>query len=320
VRVSAPGAAYPRHQGEPGVEAASSHLSCAFRRLHRPLALWSLKAAGSRFYVFCHHSSYRDVLCAEARVKGFIDPTPIKGGVTVRGGWPEVWRANLELRGASRVLARVAAFRAFHLAQLDKRARRVAWSEFLRPDVPVRVEAACKGSRIYHAGAATQRIEKAIREELGAPISAEAEVVVKARIDDDLCTISIDTSGESLHKRDHKEAVHKAPLRETQAAHFLRQCGYDGTEAVIDPMCGSGTFVTEAAEIAAGLKPGRSRRFAFEQLAGFDEAAWSRMRGAGDGAGGDGDIKPAYGSMAATGTRGPSPRAGPTRRLRASPG
>ena len=75
-------------------------------------------------------------------------------------------------------------------------ARRVAWGEILRPDVPVRVEAACKGSRIYHAGAATQRIEKAIREELGAPISAEAEVVIKARIDDDLCTISIDTSGE----------------------------------------------------------------------------------------------------------------------------
>jgi putative N6-adenine-specific DNA methylase len=69
------------------------------------------------------------LLCAEARDKGFIDPTPIKGGVTVRGGWPEVWRANLELRGASRVLARVGAFRAFHLAQLDKRARRVAWGE-----------------------------------------------------------------------------------------------------------------------------------------------------------------------------------------------
>ena len=223
------------------------------------------------------------MLCAEARDKGFIDPTPIKGGVTVRGGWPEVWRANLELRGASRVLARVGAFRAFHLAQLDKRARRVAWGEILRPDVPVRVEAACKGSRIYHAGAATQRIEKAIREELGAPISAEAEVVIKARIDDDLCTISIDTSGKSLHKRNHKEAVHKAPMRETLASLFLRQCGYDGTEPVVDPMCGSGTFVIEAAEIAAGLKPGRSRRFAFEQLASFDEAAWHRLRGAGSG-------------------------------------
>jgi len=249
---------------------------------------------------FLHHSSYRDVLCAEAREKGFIDPTPIKGGVTVRGGWPEVWRANLELRGASRVLVRVSAFQAFRLPQLDMRAHRVAWSEFLRPDMPVRVVVACNlGSHIYHAWAATQRIEKAIQEELGAPVSAEDEIVIKARINDGLCTISIDTSGESLHKRNHKEAVHKAPMRETLAPLFLRQCGYDGTEAVVDPMCGSGTFVIEAADIATGLKPGRWRHFAFEQLAGFDEAAWSRMRGAGGGAGGADDTKPAvrfYGS------------------------
>lgn len=220
------------------------------------------------------------VLCAEIQAAGFAEPTPVKGGVTVKGGWPEVWRANLELRGATRVLARIGAFRAFHLAQLDKRARRLAWGDILRADVPVRVEASCKGSRIYHAGAAAQRIERAIREELGAPVSPEAEVCVKARIDDDLCTISIDTSGESLHRRDHKEAVHKAPLRETLAALFLRQCGYDGREPVVDPMCGSGTFVIEAAEIAAGLKPGRSRRFAFEQLATFDAAAWQGLRGA----------------------------------------
>ena len=217
-------------------------------------------------------------LCEEARALGFAEPTPVKGGVTVRGGWPEVWRANLEFRGATRVLARIAAFRAFHLAQLDKRARKVAWAEALRPDVPVRVEASCKGSRIYHAGAAAQRIQRAIQEELGAPVSDEAEVVVKARIDDDLCTISLDTSGESLHKRGHKEAVNKAPIRETMAALFLRQCGFTGREPVVDPMCGSGTFVIEAAEIAAGLKPGRSRRFAFEQLASFDDAAWQRMR------------------------------------------
>lgn len=223
------------------------------------------------------------VLCAEAQAKGFREPMAVKGGVTVRGGWPEVWRANLEIRGASRVLARIGAFRAFHLAQLDKRARRLAWGDVLRPDVPVRVEASCKGSRIYHAGAAAQRIATAIREELGAPVSAEAEIQVKARIDDDLCTVSIDTSGESLHKRNHKEAVNKAPMRESLASLFLRQCGYDGAEPVVDPMCGSGTFVIEAAEIAAGLHSGRSRRFAFEMLAGFDEAAWQRLRGTGGG-------------------------------------
>lgn len=222
------------------------------------------------------------VLRAEARAKGFKAATSVKGGVTVTGGWPEVWRANLEIRGAARVLARIAAFRALHLAQLDKRARKVPWRTILRADVPFRVEAACKHSRIYHQGAAAQRIERAISDELGASASPHespgAALAIKARIDDDLCTISVDTSGDSLHKRGHKEAVAKAPMRENMAALFLSQCGYDGSEPVVDPMCGSGTFVIEAAEIAAGLKPGRSRRFAFEQLASFDAAVWQRLR------------------------------------------
>ena len=221
------------------------------------------------------------VLCAEARAKGFKAARSVTGGVTVAGGWPEVWRANLEIRGASHVLARIDAFRALHLAQLDKRARKVAWGGVLRADVPFRVEATCKGSRIYHSGAAAERIETAIREELGAPFSPDAKVCIKARIEDDLCTISIDTSGEPLHKRGHKEAVNKAPMRESLASLFLRQCGFDGAEPVVDPMCGSGTFVIEAAEIAAGLNPGRSRRFAFEQLANYDEAAWGKLRDAG---------------------------------------
>ncbi|MGH6753003.1 MAG: THUMP domain-containing protein, partial [Bradyrhizobium sp.] len=145
-------------------------------------------------------------LCAEARAAGFRAPTSVKGGVTVTGGWPDVWRANLEIRGASHVFARIAAFRALHLAQLDKRARKLAWGEFLRKDVPFRVEASCKHSRIYHQGAAAQRIENAIKDQLGAPLSPDAELCIKVRIEDDLCTISVDTSGESLHKRGHKEA------------------------------------------------------------------------------------------------------------------
>lgn len=239
---------------------------------------------------------FESVLCAEARERGFKAPTPVTGGVTVQGGWPEVWRANLEIRGAARVLARIAEFRALHLAQLDKRARKVPWGAFLRPDVPFRVEASCKHSRIYHQGAAAQRIRDAIADQLGAPFSPEADLCIKARIDDDLCTISIDSSGEALHKRGHKEEVAKAPMRENLAALFLRQCGYDGTEAVLDPMCGSGTFVIEAAEIAGGLNPGRSRRFPFEQLAGFDAAAWQRLRDQARGAGSDTKAVRFYGS------------------------
>ena len=202
------------------------------------------------------------------------------GGVNVRGDWHDVWRANLHLRGANRVLARIGSFRVMHLAQLDKRARKFLWCDVLRPDVPVKVEVTCRKSRVYHAGAATQRIETAITEELGAPISKDAAIRVMVRIEDDLCTISLDTSGELLHKRGHKEAVGKAPMRETLASMFLRQCGYDGREPVVDPMCGSGTFVIEAAEMAMGLPAGRARAFGFEQLASFDASAWDEMKAA----------------------------------------
>ena len=220
------------------------------------------------------------VLCEEVRAKAFKRPKTVPGGVVTRGGWPEVWRANLWIRGAGRVLARIAAFRVTHLAQLDSLAHRVPWASVLRPDIPFRVEAACSGSRIYHSGAAAERIATAIRDTLGAPESPDAGITVMARIDHDLCTISVDTSGEMLHKRGYKEAINAAPMRETMAALFLRQCGFDGREPVLDPMCGSGTFVIEAAEIAAGLKPGRMRHFAFEHLAHFDGAAWQAMRAA----------------------------------------
>ena len=219
------------------------------------------------------------VLADEARERGF-DVTGVEpGGVTMTGDWPEVWRANLELRGATRVLVRLGDFMAFHLAQLDKRARKFPWADVLQPDIPVRVDVATsRKSKIYHAGAATKRFETALIESAGMTIAADAPVILKIRIDDNRVTISVDTSGEPLHKRGHKEAVGKAPLRETLAALFLRQCGFDGTQQVFDPMCGSGTFVIEAAEIAADLQAGRVRSFAFQHLVGCDAAAVQRLR------------------------------------------
>lgn len=219
-------------------------------------------------------------LQGEAVELGFAEARRIPGGVVVSGNWSEAWRANLDLRGAVRVLVRIAEFRVTHLAQLDKRARRFDWATHLRADCAVRVDAVCRKSKLYHAGAVRQRVETAIRDELGAEVSPEAEVSLKVRLDHDVCTISIDTSGEGLHKRGHKPAVAKAPMRETLAALFLRECGFDGRETVLDPMCGSGTFLIEAAEMARGLAPGRSREFAFEYLPSFDAADWAAMKAA----------------------------------------
>ena len=221
-------------------------------------------------------------LLQEVQQAGFKQAKATGGGVTIQGGWNDVWRANLTLRGASKVLARIGEFRAFHLAQLDKRARKFPWGDTLTSGHIVKVEVVTnRKSKIYHAGAAIERIERAISEEFGAKIAAsmeEAEIIIKARIDDNNVILSVDTSGAGLHKRGHKQAMGKAPIRETMASLLLRACEFNGMEPVFDPMCGSGTFLIEAAEISRGLMAGRSRSFAFEKLASYDEQAVQAVR------------------------------------------
>src|SRR5690606_28005276 len=87
------------------------------------------------------------VLWEEIKALRFRAAKQIPGGVTVKGNWRDVWRANLEVRGANKVLARIDTFSAFHLTQLDKRSRHVAWGDILDKDVPFRVEAVCKSSK-----------------------------------------------------------------------------------------------------------------------------------------------------------------------------
>jgi len=222
------------------------------------------------------------LLLDEVIERGFQRAKASGGGVTIWGDWNDVWRANLTLRGASKVLARIGEFRAFHLAQLDKRSRKFPWGDTLMPGHTVKVEVVTnRKSKIYHAGAAIERIERAIHEEFGAKIAEtmeEADIIIKTRIDDNNVRLSVDTSGVGLHKRGYKQAMGKAPLRETMAALALRGCGYDGTETVLDPMCGSGTFLIEAAQISRNFMAGRSRNFAFERLVSYNADAVQNLK------------------------------------------
>ncbi len=218
------------------------------------------------------------LLAEEAAEIGLSRVKAVPGGVTARGGWLDVWTANLRLRGASRVLVRIGRFRATRLEDVDAAAQRLPWAAFLRRDVPVRLDVSARQSRLYHTGALAERIGTALARHLGVVLAEDAPVTVQARMDRDQCLVSVDTSGDLLHKRGFKRAVGKAPLRETLAALFLRACDYRGRGHVIDPMCGSGTILIEAAEIALGLTPGRERAFAFEHLAGFEPQTWEALR------------------------------------------
>ncbi|MEO0389563.1 MAG: class I SAM-dependent RNA methyltransferase [Pseudomonadota bacterium] len=229
------------------------------------------------FFAICL-PGFEAELARELTALGLRVTSVTPGGVELSGQWPDIWAANLGSRMATRILVRIATFMAFHPAQLDKRARKMDWAAWLPPGAQVKVEVSTnRKSKIYHAGAAQTRIEGAL-DAAGYQTQGDDAVALKVRIDDNRVTLSLDTSGAPLHKRGHKQAVGKAPLRETMAAAFLAQCGFDGTQPVYDPMCGSGTFPIEAAEMAAKLQPGRARKFAFQDFPGFDPEVFASLR------------------------------------------
>jgi putative N6-adenine-specific DNA methylase len=206
------------------------------------------------------------------------------GGVAFRANDLELFEANLRLRTASRVIVRIAEFRATAFHELERLARGVRWDEFVAPGGAVRLRVTCRKSRLYHSDGVAERVAGAItRRVSGATIASakreadddmEAELPAQraqlfvVRFANDVCTISADSSGELLHRRGYRLATAKAPLRETLAAAMLLAVGYDGSAPLMDPMCGAGTIAIEAALIARRIAPGISREFACERWPG----------------------------------------------------
>lgn len=199
---------------------------------------------------------------ARLGIKASAEP----GGVAWRGPATDIATANLELRTASRVLFRTAEFRARTFHELERRARRVDWDRFVASTDTVRLRTTCRKSALYHEGAVAQRILEAIEERTGcrgstgSPDDEEGDTspgqLFVVRFFRDLCTISADTSGDLLHRRGYREALAKAPLRETLAAAMLLASGWQPDAALLDPFCGSGTIAIEATLIVRDIAPG----------------------------------------------------------------
>ncbi len=216
-------------------------------------------------------------LCAaELRALGIARAHQDSGGVAWRGSFESLVRANLWLRTASRVLVRIARFRATEFYELERQAKRIPWERFVAQRARVEFRVTCRKSKLYHSDAVAQRFAEAIArqsraivgpsesenaaddEELDAP---DRQLFI-VRFVHDVCTVSADSSGALLHFRGYRQALAKAPLRETLAAAVLLGSGWTGDAPLVDPMCGSGTIPIEAARIARHIAPGRSRTFA----------------------------------------------------------
>lgn len=211
--------------------------------------------------------------------------TPLAGGVESEGNIAALYRLNLHLRCASRVLLRVGEFSAPGFEELRRRAGRIPWEQWLRSGKPLALRVTCHKSRLYHSGAVAQRLAEGIGQRLGgAPSLAKAEEdpgsevqTVVCRLEHDHCTLSVDSSGELLHRRGYRLRTAKAPLRENLAAALLVQMGYDGSRVFIDPFCGSGTLPIEAALLSTRTAPGLRRSFQFMNWAGFEPRLWESL-------------------------------------------
>ncbi len=213
--------------------------------------------------------------------RGRVETLP--GGVEFSGDLETVYRANLLLRTASRVLARLSTFYATDFSELRTKASRLPWERYLRPDQPVSIRATCRESKLYHSDAVIERVLGAIGDRLGASVTLGATADEEAdrpaqlavvRLFKNRCTVSVDASGALLHRRGYRLATAKAPLRETLAAGLVLASGWDGRAPLLDPFCGAGTIPIEATLWARNIAPGKARDFAFMAWPDFTPDVW----------------------------------------------
>jgi putative N6-adenine-specific DNA methylase len=230
------------------------------------------------------------------------------GGVAFAGDLDRLYQANLWLRTASRVVARLGRFHASTFYEFERRAKKLPWDEFLPVSGPVTLRVTCRKSRLYHSDAVAERVLSAISHSASRVVEASGEglndegedadhadkaehadetdernkepgqaQLFVVRIIHDQVEISADTSGELLHRRGYRQEIAKAPLRETLAAAMVLASGWRRAEPLVDPMCGSGTIPIEAALIARGVAPGLQRKFQFMNWHTFDEGRWNAI-------------------------------------------
>ena len=213
-------------------------------------------------------------------------PGDQSGGVEFEAGLEGIYRVNLMLRTASRILVRLGEFYTTAFWDLVKKASKLEWERFLNAGQAVQFRVACHRSRLYHSGAVAERVADAIGARLGMPmsvtgtgaqVSGEPPQLIVVRLASDRCTISIDSSGEHLHRRGYRLGVAKAPLRETLAAGMLFASGWDNLSPLTDPFCGSGTIPIEAALLACKIPPGGKRAFAFQSWPGYQAELFDHL-------------------------------------------
>ena len=225
-----------------------------------------------------------ELAAAELEALGISAAKPGKGGVAFCTGLAGLYRANLWLRTASRVLVKLAQFPCTSPAELYSGVHTIAWQELITPEMTLAVDCSLRDSALTHSGFVALKTKDAvvdrIRESCGSRPNvdtASPDVRINVHLHKNVCTVSLDSSGDSLDRRGYRLERNEAPLRETLAAAVVALTGWDGSIPLADPMCGSGTIPVEAALLAANIPPGLQRTFGFQHWLDFDETLWSSI-------------------------------------------
>jgi len=226
-----------------------------------------------------------EVLAAELVGLGIKEVAAESGGVRFGGGMEAAYRANLWLRTASRVLMPLAEFPCESPEELYQGVRAIPWSDHLTPAQTLAVDCNLRDSALTHSGFVALKTKDAIvdalRDRLGSRPNVDTrdpDLRVNVRLFKNRCTVSLDCSGQPLDRRGYRLERHEAPLKENLAAALVALSGWDCSTPFLDPMCGTGTIVIEAALKGLRVAPGLLRgAFGFQRWPGFDRRLWERL-------------------------------------------
>ena len=227
-----------------------------------------------------------EVLAKELADIGAEEITPITRGVQFSGDKKLLYMVNYNCRTALRVLMPVSSFQAIDESTLYDGVRQIPWEKYLHHSGSFAIDSVVSYSKFNHSGFVTLKAKDSIVDRFRDKFGKRPDVEVKnpdlrinVHIFRDQCTVSLDSSGTSLHLRGYRQAFSEAPLNEVLAAGLIRLSGWDGNTSLFDPMCGSGTILTEAALIAGKVPAGYYReKFAFEGWRDFDQDLWYQVK------------------------------------------
>ncbi len=227
------------------------------------------------------------VLMQELISLGCKDITEVKRGATLRGGLETVYMLNYQCRSAIRVLINIGSFEVTNQDELYKGIKQMNWLEHLSPSQTLAIDSTSFNNEaftntMFISQKAKDAIVDQIREKTGKRPSVDtqnADLRINIYISQQLCTVSLDSSGNSLHVRGYKEETVKAPMNEVLASGLLMLAGWNGDKTLVDPMCGSGTFLTEGVMIATNTPPGFYRKnFGFQNWRNYNKDLWKSVK------------------------------------------